>query len=340
MEAQNKVTARRGRSAGRRGTLEDYVPESSAPPARDLVSAAEFLQGTGHWLALDKCRPNPRNRDVGDVSDLASIKKRQLQSCRGITSAAYLRLWSDDSDVLDAGPEDVVIINGNRRLAAARKYGRADLFVLVDDSIATSRAAVRRAAYDENTARKDFDAIEEAKAVMDIVSEYPTAKEAARAEGWSEPWISHRKNLLKLHPQLQQEIRARSHDKEAAGISINVARRLGAMKGIKEMGLTEQRAALADLLRSDAEAAKTVKAARRKVKQMPVADARTGSDTTSAKKFSAENSSPPPWLMPDEAVRSFSQHFHGKAQETGRAPEVVMWEAFTAIRASSGQDAS
>ncbi|MFF0747332.1 ParB/RepB/Spo0J family partition protein [Streptomyces sp. NPDC004111] len=272
-----------------------------------------------------------------DVSDLVSIKERQLQSCRGITRDAYLGLWPEDSDVLKgAGPEDVVVINGNRRLAAARKYGRTDLLVLIDDSIATSRAGVRRAAYDENTARKDFDAIEEAQAVMEIVSEYATAKEAAKAQGWSESWISHRKNLLKLHPDLQQEVRLKSRDKEADGIPINVARRLGAVKGIKEMSLAEQRKELSDLLRSDAEAAKTLKAARR-----------------TAKKFSAENrppsnvpepraeddnpagrpGGPPPWLMPGEAVRTFSQHFLKRAQETGQTPEAVMAEAFEVIRA-------
>ncbi|MFE1522120.1 hypothetical protein ACFW9I_35945 [[Kitasatospora] papulosa] len=45
---------------------------------------------------------------------------------------------------------------------------------------------------------------------MDVVAEYLTAKDAAAAEGWSESWISHRKNLLKLHPELQKEVRARA----------------------------------------------------------------------------------------------------------------------------------
>ncbi|MER7817208.1 hypothetical protein [Streptomyces sp. NPDC096153] len=228
-------------------------PGVDTPPAR--------------MIAVSHCLPNPRNpRDeLGDLSDLRSIKDRQLQSCLAITPTAYLRLWPQDRKELGAGPDDVVIINGNRRRAAAEKYGRPELLVVVDDGIATSRASVLRAAYDENTGRADFDPIEEAKAVMEIVSEYTTAKEAAAAEGWSQPWISHRKNLLKLHPELQREVRAKARG--ADGLSINVARRLGAVKGISEMELGEQRQALADLLRADAEASEGRKEVRRKVRR-------------------------------------------------------------------------
>ncbi|MBK6017722.1 hypothetical protein [Streptomyces sp. MBT53] len=238
-------------------------------PTVDLVERMDQEAAPeGRWMPLAECALNPRNpRDNGlpdDLSDLEGIKERQLQSCLAITVEAYLRLWPADRQRFESEVK-VVIINGNRRRRAAGKYGRSDLFVVTDDTIATSRADVMRAAYDENTKRRDFDPIEEAVAVVGIVAEYETAKEAAAAEGWSPSWISHRKNLLKLHPELQEEVRAKARGEE--GLSINVARRLGAVKGISDMELGEQRQALAELLRADAEASKERKAVRRRARE-------------------------------------------------------------------------
>ncbi|MEU4587916.1 ParB N-terminal domain-containing protein [Kitasatospora aureofaciens] len=218
------------------------------------------------WIRTANCLPNPRNPrdDLGDLSDLASIKDRQLQSCLAVTPAAYLRLWPEDRQALGAGPDDVVVINGNRRRAAAQLYGREQLLVVVDDSVAESKATLLRAALDENMARKDFDPIEEANAVLLIVAQYPTAKEAAEAEGWSQSWISHRKNLLKLHPELQRQVRAKARGEE--GVSINVARRLGSVKGIEEMSLAEQTAQLEQLLQADADAVAARRAAKLEAK--------------------------------------------------------------------------
>ncbi|MEU4932076.1 hypothetical protein AB0G54_37175 [Streptomyces yokosukanensis] len=230
--------------------------------------AQEEAAPEGRWMPLAECALNPRNpRDNGlpdDLSDLEGIAERQLQSCLAITVGAYLHLWPADRQHFDA-EANVVIINGNRRRRAAGKYGRSNLYVVTDDTIATSRADVMRAAYDENTKRRDFDPIEEALAVVGIVAEYETAKEAAAAQGWSQPWISHRKNLLKIHPVLQEEVRARARGEE--GLSINVARRLGSVKGISDMGLGEQRQALAELLRADTAASQERKAVRRRARE-------------------------------------------------------------------------
>lgn len=282
------------------------------------------------WLVLDRCLPNPRNprESVGDLADLATIADRQLQSCLAISRAAYLKLWPEDAQTLGGGPDDVVFVNGNRRLAAARRYGRDELLVVTDDTVATSQAAVLRAAYDENAGRTDLDPIEEARVVMDIVTTYATAKEAASAEGWSEPWISHRKNLLKIHPELREAVRAKARGAE--GLAIRDARRLGAVKGIESMSLAEQREALAGLLRAD-----DTKAAARKAAQPK---------SPKDGEFSAENSggrSVPEqrpeqaaltWTMPPEAVAEFSAVFAAEAAATGATPESVMLAALDALR--------
>ncbi|MFJ7264979.1 ParB/RepB/Spo0J family partition protein [Streptomyces globosus] len=292
------------------------------------------------WLPLDRCLPNPRNpRDsVGDLSDLETLRERQLQSCLAITRTAYLKLWPEDEQALGGGPDDVVFVNGNRRLAAAREYGREELLVVTDDTVAASRAAVLRAAYDENAGRTDLDPIEEARAVMDIVAAYATAKEAAAAEGWSESWISHRKNLLKIHPDLREAVRAKARGAE--GLAIRDARRLGSVKGIESMSLAEQREALADLLRDE----RGRVAARKAQPTPPKAGASARRGPTGAGEFSAENSrgpslpeqrpaaAEPAWTMPPDAVAEFSAAFVAEAAATGTTPEAVMLAALEAIR--------
>ncbi|MGW2372949.1 ParB/RepB/Spo0J family partition protein [Kitasatospora sp. NPDC001683] len=248
--------------AGRRVSFASMA----ADPVVDAPGVDSAKDAPARWIPTANCLPNPRNpRDeLGDLSDLASIKDRQLQSCLAVTPAAYLRLWPEDRQTLGAGPDDVVVVNGNRRRAAAQLYGREQLLVVVDDSVAESKATLLRAALDENMARKDFDPIEEANAVLLIVAQYATAKEAAEAEGWSQSWISHRKNLLKLHPELQRQVRAKARGEE--GVSINVARRLGSVKGIEEMSLAEQTAELEQLLQADADAVTAKRAARLEAK--------------------------------------------------------------------------
>ncbi|MFJ8627466.1 ParB/RepB/Spo0J family partition protein [Kitasatospora sp. NPDC093550] len=267
----------------------------AADPVVDAPGVDSGTKDTpARWVPTANCLPNPRNpRDeLGDLSDLASIKDRQLQSCLAVTPNAYLRLWPEDRQALGAGPQDVVIVNGNRRRAAAQLYGREQLLVVVDDTVAESKASLLRAALDENMARKDFDPIEEANAVLLIVAQYPTAKEAAEAEGWSQSWISHRKNLLKLHPELQRQVRAKARGEE--GISINVARRLGSVKGIEEMSLAEQTSELEQLLQSDADAVAAKRAARVEAK-------------AAAKAAPAEVPAPQPVVAPAPAAQPVTE---------------------------------
>ncbi|MGA5823518.1 hypothetical protein ACPC54_37345 [Kitasatospora sp. NPDC094028] len=242
-------------------------------------------EGPARWVLTENCRYNPRNpRDLGDlddpdtidVSDLESIADKQLQSCLGVTPQAYLKLWPEDEPRLRLnGPDNVVIINGNRRLLAASKYGQPKLIVVVDDSHAESKTKLLRAALDENMSRVDFDPIEEARGVMQIVSEYPTAKDAAEAEGWSPTWITQRKSLLKLHPDLQQMVRAKARGGE--GIAIRHARAIGSTPGIEQLAAEQQIAILHQLIDAEAEAAlerkrirEEKKAARTKAQQSAV----------------------------------------------------------------------
>ncbi|SLI19352.1 putative transcriptional regulator [Mycobacteroides abscessus subsp. abscessus] len=160
--------------------------------------------GVPYAVSLAELSSNPYNtRDaVGDLEDLASIVEVQLQPAAVVTKAAFLRLYPDAQ--IDG---KWVVINGNRRLAAAHKYGRPDLEIVVKDELAADRSALLAAAIKENLQRKDLDIIEEAKSVDKLVAECGSATAAAHHLGKSEGWISQRRALLGLAPELQDGLR-------------------------------------------------------------------------------------------------------------------------------------
>lgn len=144
---------------------------------------------------------NPRD-DLGDLSDLASITDIQLQPALVVTKTAYLKLYPDDTI-----STRFVVINGCRRLAAAHKYGLTDLAIVVNDAIARDRATLISKSISENIDRQGLDVIEEAKAVEALVAECGRADEAAALLHKTESWVSQRRALLKLAPELQTALR-------------------------------------------------------------------------------------------------------------------------------------
>jgi ParB family chromosome partitioning protein len=148
--------------------------------------------------------PNPRNPrdDVGDLEDLATIADIQLQPAVVVSRSAYERLYPDEEIATRW-----VVINGCRRLAAAHKYGRDDLEIIVKDEIARDRATLITAAISENIDRTDFDVIEEARAVEALARECGSADAAAARLRKTKGWVSQRRALLGLAPELQLALR-------------------------------------------------------------------------------------------------------------------------------------
>src|SRR5215208_2176466 len=141
--------------------------------------------------SLTDLTPNPRNPrdDLGDLSNLESIADMQLQPAVVVTKGAYLKLYPEDRIATR-----FVVINGCRRLAAAHKYGRTDLDIVVNDEIARDRVTLISASISENVDRQDFDVIEEAKAVASLVQECGSAADAANRLRKTEAWVSQRRS--------------------------------------------------------------------------------------------------------------------------------------------------
>lgn len=194
-------------SVGDNSPVDRKRTEKPKPAIEDPIDDpidGQFIPG----VPLDDLVANPRNPrdDVGDLSDLSTIVERQLQPGTVVSRAAWLKLWPEDKAGI--GDAKYVVVNGNRRLAAAVKYGRGGLDVVVRDSIAVSRGEVLWAATSENIDRRDFDVLEEAKAIELMVKEFGSADAAASKLGRSKGWVSQRRALLKLAPELQSALRA------------------------------------------------------------------------------------------------------------------------------------
>jgi ParB family chromosome partitioning protein len=153
---------------------------------------------------LTDLTPNPRNPrdDIGNLEDLASIADMQLQPAVVVTAKAYHGLYPDD-----AIHTRYVVINGCRRLAAAHKFGRRDLDIVVNDVIARDRITLISASIAENVDRRDFDVIEEARALEVLAQECGSAAAAAARLHKTKGWASQRLALLELAPELQTALR-------------------------------------------------------------------------------------------------------------------------------------
>lgn len=173
---------------------------------KPVAVAAPVEAATGVPLALLVANPRNPRQSLGNLDDLKSIAKRQLQPCLVVSAKGFLALWPEDAEKV--GTAQYVVVNGCRRLSAAQKFGRSDLLIVHDESVAASRGELLGSAVEENIGRQDFDVIEEALAVEAVVAEYASAREAAEARGWTPGWISQRRALLKLSPEMQQALRA------------------------------------------------------------------------------------------------------------------------------------
>ncbi|GAA2154192.1 ParB/RepB/Spo0J family partition protein [Kitasatospora kazusensis] len=239
----------------KRRSLADLVGGNVKDSAADGQATSPQMDGDVPAVRIktDRLLANPHNPrdDIGDLEDLRSIAERQLQSCLVVTKAAYLRLWPDEADALRG--TDYVVVNGCRRHAAAVRFGRHELICIVDDGVAESRAKLLRTALDENTERRDFDPIEEARAVESVVGEYPSAAAAAGAEGWTTNWVSQRRRLLLLAPEVQKSVRERARGGE--GMALRDARWLCGRPNLDQMNAEQQFAAVHEMRSSQRETA-------------------------------------------------------------------------------------
>lgn len=211
-------------------------------------------------LQLSEVSPTPLNprRNFGTDEDKTrfgeELRHAQLAACVAITRAAYLALWPDHEGRI--GDAAHVLVNGERRFHSAVHVGLEALDFVVRDDLASSREAFINHLLKENLEREDFDVIERARGVEQLVAVCAEAGErgartrAAEQLGKDRSWVTNQLVLLELPAELQSMLSAGS-----------LAERDGRMlaRYAKENPVLEA-AALLDHLKASKEAASLAKA--------------------------------------------------------------------------------
>lgn len=193
--------------AGKRRSLAALVDEP-------VETVPGHSAGTHTIVKPDKIAPTPLNArlNFGTPADLEqlgeSIRIRQLSPVVVVSRTDYLRIFPEHADNPDIASADYVLVNGERRLRAARQVELPHLEMIERPQLADSRADFLDALYAENLDRLNFDVIEEARAVEAMVAECGTAAAAAKRFRRGEAWVSQRRALLKLSPALQDCVRS------------------------------------------------------------------------------------------------------------------------------------
>ncbi|MFG2234884.1 ParB/RepB/Spo0J family partition protein [Streptomyces sp. NPDC048723] len=162
---------------------------------------------------------NPREH-LTEISETAeSLRQRGLlQPLAVVRRAAFLAVHGDRA--AEIGNAEFVVIDGNRRLAAAHEAGLDELRIDVNDGLATSAADILEAALIANVQRVDVEPIAQAKALQELVDVHGSQNAVAKRLGKSGAWVSQRLALLELPDDLQEKV-------EAGSLPVRDARRIG-----------------------------------------------------------------------------------------------------------------
>jgi ParB family chromosome partitioning protein len=181
-------------SSARRQLIAQATGEAPADPAR---------------VPLDQLAGNPDNprEAMGDLEELAnSLREHGLrQPVTVMPRAAFLEVYPQHEAAI--GQAAFVVVNGNRRLAAARIAGLPTLAVYIAEGPATDLASVRTAVLVENIHRLDLAPLEEAKALAELMEIHRSQVAVAAEVGKTQGWVSQRLALLSLAPDLRDDLR-------------------------------------------------------------------------------------------------------------------------------------
>ncbi|MGP3978946.1 ParB/RepB/Spo0J family partition protein [Streptomyces sp. 8N114] len=163
-------------------------------------------------LPLDRIAPTPLNprRNFGTDEDLArfgeELRHAQLAACVAVTIGAYLKLWPEQEQRL--GDVDYVLVNGERRFRSALHVGLEVLDFVVRDDLAATKEDFIDHLLKENLEREDFDVIERARGVQQMVEVCEEGEGGARARaaqrlGRDRSWVTNQLALLRLPVEIQ-----------------------------------------------------------------------------------------------------------------------------------------
>ncbi|MFF8367086.1 ParB/RepB/Spo0J family partition protein [Rhodococcus erythropolis] len=215
---QHRVT--RGFSMDEEGSGEERAP-------RRIRTRQQIMNGEGKrppaQVELKLLAGNPFNpRDeLTEIEETAeSLRaKGQIQPVTVARRATFLHAHPGQEAQIGEEAE-YVVIDGNRRLAAAALAGLTELRIDVNDDLAASAADLLESALIANIHRVDVPPIDQAKAIQELVKVHGSQGQVAKRLGKTPAWVSQRLALLELTPELQEKV-------ETGELKVEPARRIG-----------------------------------------------------------------------------------------------------------------
>ncbi|MGW7673919.1 ParB/RepB/Spo0J family partition protein [Streptomyces sp. NPDC054775] len=169
-------------------------------------------------LRLEEVSSTPLNprRNFGSDEEKArfgeELRQAQLAACVAVTRGAYLALWPDHEERIGSALH--ILVNGERRFRSAMHVGLDTLDFVIRDDLASSREQFIKHLLEENLSREDFDVIERARGVEQLVSVCAEGSgrgaraRAAEQLGKDRSWVTNQMVLLTLPVEIQAMLSA------------------------------------------------------------------------------------------------------------------------------------
>ncbi|MFF4324691.1 ParB/RepB/Spo0J family partition protein [Streptomyces sp. NPDC001568] len=190
------------------------IAEATGAPTSGVVPPSE--------VPIEALAHNPFNlrEDLTDLDELAQslMVRGQLQPLAVATRMAFMEAHPGQTDGLGRAP--YVVIDGNRRLAAAHLAGLKTMHIHVNDSLSASAADILESALIANVHRVDVAPMDQARALQELVEVHGSQAQVAKRLGKTAAWVSQRLTLLNLTPTLQEKV-------ETGELKVEPARRIG-----------------------------------------------------------------------------------------------------------------
>ncbi|GAA3061256.1 hypothetical protein GCM10020254_01350 [Streptomyces goshikiensis] len=176
-------------------------------------------------MPIEALAHNPLNlrEDLTDLDELAQslIVRGQLQPLAVATRMAFMEAHPGQTDGLGRAP--YVVIDGNRRLAAAQLAGLKTMHIHVNDALAASAADILESALIANVHRVDVAPLDQARAIQELVDVHGSQAQVAKRLGKTPAWVSQRLALLNLTPPPSRRRwrRASSRSNRPAGSAVS-----------------------------------------------------------------------------------------------------------------------
>ncbi len=171
---------------------------------RGITGSAQPATTTPSTVPVGSIAHNPRNprADYDDVADLAASVAQVgvLQPLGVVRYETFLTHYPAHEQ--DIGTCDWVALNGNRRLAAAKKAGLNEVPVHVLDRLGRDDH-MDESVLIENIHREALPPLREAEAIRRLVERHGSQRAAANRIAKTNGYVSQRLALLKLTPELQ-----------------------------------------------------------------------------------------------------------------------------------------